>query len=85
MLTMFLYGLLAAATAVAAMMFLRLWQKTRDRLFIFFSAAFGVLAVERVLMAIIDPANEFAPYVYVARLLAYGLIIAAIVDKNRSE
>lgn len=85
MLTVFIYGLLVTATAVAAMMFLRLWQKTGDRLFFFFSAAFGVLAVERVLMTIIDPDNEFAPYVYVARLIAYGLIIAAIVDKNRTE
>lgn len=83
MLTNFIYGLLTAATAVAAMLLLRLWQRTRDRLFVFFSAAFAVLAIERVLMAMIDPANEFAPYVYVARLIAYGLIIAGIVDKNR--
>jgi hypothetical protein len=85
MLTIFLYGMLGAATAVAAMLFLRLWQKTRDRLFLYFAAAFAVLSIERAFLATIDPGNEFAPYVYVARLLAYGLIIAAIVDKNREH
>lgn len=81
----FIYGLLAATTAVASMILLRLWQRTGDRLFVFFSAAFGVMAIERVLMVMIDPDNEFRPYVFVARLIAYGLIIAAIVDKNRGK
>lgn len=83
MLTTFLYGALSAAFAVAAMMFLRLWQRSKDRLFGFFAAAFGVLAVERILLTAVNPDYEFAPYVYVARLIASGLIIVAIVDKNR--
>lgn len=83
MLTTFLYGALSVACAVAAMMFLRLWQRSKDRLFGFFAAAFGVLSVERILLTAVNPDYEFAPYVYVARLIAFGLIIVAIVDKNR--
>ena len=67
------------------MLFLRMWQKSKDRLFGFFAAAFCVLAVERVLLTLVNPDDEFAPYVYVARLIAFSLIIVAIVDKNRQE
>ena len=42
-----------------------------------------MLAVERVLLAVVSASNEYAPAVYVARLLAYGCIIVAIIDKNR--
>lgn len=85
MLTTFLYGALCVACTVAAMLFLRMWQKSKDRLFAFFAAAFGVLAIERVLLTLVNPDYEFAPYVYVARLIAFALIIVAIVDKNRQE
>lgn len=85
MLTTFLYGALCVACAVSAMLFLRMWQKSKDRLFGFFAAAFGVLAIERVLLTLVNPDYEFAPYVYVARLIAFSLIIVAIVDKNRQE
>ena len=84
-LTIFLYGMVCTAFAVTAMLFLRLSNRTGDRLFRFFAAAFGVLALERVLLTAVDPSNELAPYVYVARLLAFGLIIAAIIDKNRQR
>ncbi len=83
--TTFLYGALCVACVSAAMLFLRMWQRSKDRLFGFFAAAFGVLAVERLLLTLVKPDYEFAPYVYVARLIAFGLIIVAIVDKNRQD
>ncbi|MHA3773712.1 DUF5985 family protein [Verrucomicrobiota bacterium sgz303538] len=83
MLTTFLYGALCVACAVASMLFMRLWQRSRDRLFGFFAAAFATLAIERILLTAVNPEYEYAPYVYVARLIAFGLIIVAIVDKNR--
>jgi hypothetical protein len=68
-----------------ALFFLRFWKKTGDRFFLVFACAFGMLCVERLLLVMIDPTNEKLPYVYIARLLAYLLIITAIVDKNRAR
>lgn len=75
----FLSGLLVAMYLVAALFFLRFWRDTADRLFAFFSGAFAILAVQRVLLVIYRDMESL----YVLRLLAFVLIIAAIVDKNR--
>jgi hypothetical protein len=40
--------------------------------------------VERIILVAIDTSHEFAPFVYFCRLLAFTLIIATIVDKNRN-
>ena len=66
-----------------ALFFFRFWRRTNDRLFLLFAAAFVLLMIERVVLVTIDASHEFAPYVYVCRLLAFALIIAGIVDKNR--
>ncbi|MGH2947190.1 MAG: DUF5985 family protein [Solirubrobacteraceae bacterium] len=50
-----------------------------------FALAFAVLAVNRVVLAAIDDASEAETFVYLARAVAFGLIIAAIVDKNRAR
>ncbi len=50
-LTMFIYGLLAAGYAVAALYFLKFWRQTRDRLFAFFAASFALLFVQRTALA----------------------------------
>ena len=63
--------------------FLRFWRRTNDRLFLLFGAAFALLMVERIVLVSIDTSHEFAPYVYLCRLLAFALIIAGIADKNR--
>jgi hypothetical protein len=75
----FISGVLSAMFLVAALFFLRFWRDTADRLFVFFSGAFALLAVQRVLLLIYRDIES----VYVLRLLAFVLIIAAIVDKNR--
>ena len=69
---------------MAGLFFLRFWRKTRDRLFAIFAVAFWALASERVVLEIVS-VNEFRPYVYGIRLFAFGLIILAIVDKNRAR
>jgi hypothetical protein len=43
-----------------------------------------VLAVNRIGLAVLDDDGEARTFVYIARALAFGLILAAIVDKNRS-
>jgi hypothetical protein len=71
------------AALVAGLCFLRFWRDTRDRLFVFFAVAFWLLALCWMLLALLSPTEETRPYVYAIRLAAFGLIIAAIVDKNR--
>ena len=79
----FLSGGVFIACLAIALLFMRIHRKSPDRLFLYFATAFGLLAVERVLIAAISTSNEYAPAVYVVRLLAYGCIIVAIIDKNR--
>lgn len=75
-------GILVGLLAVG-LFFLRFWKKSGDRFFLLFAIAFGVLAVQRLTLATVNPAHEGVPYIYIARLLAYSIIIYAIVDKNR--
>lgn len=71
------------ACAAIALFFVRYASKTHDRLFAIFAVAFAVLAFENTILAFVPPAQEGRHWVYLARLLAFGLIIAGIIDKNR--
>lgn len=78
-----LSGGILLANAVVGLFFFKFWTKTSDRLFLIFAMAFWALGLERVLLLMIDPNYEFRSYVYVVRLFAFSLILAAIIDKNR--
>jgi hypothetical protein len=80
----FLTGVAAAGSLAVGVFFLRLWRETRDRFFAFFGVAFWVLALNWFALVWAAPANEIRHYFYVGRLVAFLLIIVAIVDKNRS-
>ena len=68
---------------VISLFFLRFSKMTRDRLFLFFSLAFGLLLTERVVRAAFEIQTEFTAAVYMFRLVAFGLILFAVFDKNR--
>ena len=78
-----LMGAVAMASFVAMLFFLRFWQQTRDRFFLLFSAAFGLDALTRLTLGITHVSNETEPLFYIARLATFGLIILAIIHKNR--
>jgi Family of unknown function (DUF5985) len=78
-------GLLAAGYLVAAVFFLRFWRGSGDRLFAMFAAAFLLLTLQRVLLALQLSLMEDEVWSYVIRLLAFLLILFAIVDKNRGR
>jgi hypothetical protein len=80
----FLAGAVTLGFAVAAVLFLRFWRRTADRLFLAFAAAFVLLALNQVLAAALEFGDERTPYVYSLRVLGFLLILWAIVDKNLS-
>ena len=81
---MFLGGV-AVGSIVAGLFFLRFWRMTDDRLFLYFSVAFFLLALSRVLMAVSAVSSDEHPAIYVIRLVAYGFILFGIIDKNRKK
>lgn len=80
----FLQAVSAAGALVASLVFLRFWRDTGDRLFTFFSAAFALLALSWTLLGLAST-DETRPYIYAIRLVAFLLIIGAIIDKNRTN
>jgi hypothetical protein len=80
----FLSGGSMVAALTIALFFLRHWLQTRDRLFLIFSAGFLVFAASRLILAFLDEDDEGRIFVYGLRLIAFGLILGAIIDKNRS-
>jgi hypothetical protein len=78
-----LSGILVALDAVAGLFFLRFWSVSRDRLFAMFAVAFWILGIQRLLLAVTRNIFEDQAVFYSLRLLAFVIIIVAIVDKNR--
>lgn len=79
----FLQGAAAMGCVVVGMFFLRYWRETQDRFFLFFLAAFWAFALNWVGLAVVQPSVESTHWFYLLRLVAFLLIIAGIVDKNR--
>jgi hypothetical protein len=75
--------MMVAGYLVAALFFLRFHRETRDRLFGAFAIAFAMLAVQRAALALLPLTDRNEILIYGLRLLAFVLILAAIVDKNR--
>jgi hypothetical protein len=67
------------------MFFFRFWRHSHDRFFLLFAIAFWIEGAHRVFVYQWAGADEASPLYYLVRLVAYGLIIAAIVDKNRTR
>lgn len=81
----FLNGASFVACLVIALCFLRYWKQTEDRLFGIFALAFCVFGVNRVLLSAVDEDADGRLVVYLLRLVAFLLIIVAVLDKNRSS
>ena len=88
----FISGALVMGYVVAGLFFLRFWKQSRDRLFAWFALAFWVLAVQRISLSLLtsevrggEQLAEGQLFFYFLRLLAFVLILIAILDKNRSR
>ena len=78
----FVGGALAMGYAIAAVFFLRFWRSSREGLFLAFAAAFGLMAAAQVLALMAGLDHEWDGHVYLPRLIAFMIIIAAILLKN---
>lgn len=79
-------GAIVMSYLVISLFFLRFWKRTRDRLFAMFALAFWVLAVNRALAIAGTEEHELRNLAYyTVRLVAFLLILIAIIDKNRTS
>lgn len=78
----FLAGAVTLAYIIAATFFVRFWRRTHDRLFLAFAVAFGLIALNQIVVLTIGVGDERSNYAYILRVLGYLLILAGIVDKN---
>lgn len=79
----FLDGGKVTLCLIVALGFTKLGLRTSDRLYYFFAIAFLLLATSWVLLGLGAAFGEGSVYAFLPRLVAFLLIIAAIVDKNR--
>jgi hypothetical protein len=78
-----LVGAIALASALAGLFFVRFWKSTRDRFFLYFAASFWIEGLSRLYVGATGATRENKPEYYLIRLVAYGLILWAIWEKNR--
>ena len=78
----FLLGVIATASIAAGGFFLKFWRQSHDGLFLAFGVAFIIEGINRIFLIFVEQPDEGHPAVYVVRLLAFLIILAAIV---RSE
>jgi hypothetical protein len=80
----FLAGAIMFGFLVAALFFLRFWRRTGDGLFLAFAIAFALLGVGQAVQALANIPQEERSYIFLIRLAAFTIIIAAVVRKNRA-
>jgi hypothetical protein len=80
-----LWGASAALSVVAAVHFFKFWKRTRDSLFLALAAGFATLGLHWAALGVLNPGDETRHYLYVLRFAAFALIIAGVVNKNRSS
>lgn len=81
----FLSGAMMAASFVIALLFLRFWKASRDRLFGAFAISFALMGIERIFLNFAPLIAESRSYWFLFRLLAFIIILWAVVDKNRER
>lgn len=84
-LNQFIYGAIMMGSLCNGIFFLKFWRKTGDRFFSLFAASFILLGLERWVLIFIKADNETNSWIFIARMIAFSLIIWAVIDKNRAK
>jgi hypothetical protein len=79
----FVAGAIVMGFAIAALMFLKFWKRTREGLFLAFSGSFLLLGVTQALLTLGDFRDEERSWLYLLRLAAFLLILFAMFWQNR--
>jgi hypothetical protein len=82
MLVTFLAGATVMGFALAGLFFLRFWTRTRDQLFLAFTASFWLLGLSQAMLTFSNVSVEERTPLYLLRLAAFILILAAVWRKN---
>ncbi|HEY4367529.1 MAG TPA: DUF5985 family protein [Steroidobacteraceae bacterium] len=80
----FLLGVIVASSLTAGAFFIRFWKQTRDPLFLGFGVAFIIEGINRFAFLFLDHPHQGGPVLFAVRLFSYAVILAAIVNKNRT-
>ena len=78
----FMGGAIVFGYALISLFFLKFWRRTKDAFFGYFAFAFLMLGIGRVVEAITRTNETTTPAVYLFRLIAFVVIIFAIMHKN---
>lgn len=81
----FLAGAVAMGFAVAALMFLKFWHRTREGLFLAFAGSFLLLSINHAMLSLSNVPLEERSSLYLVRLAAFLLIIGALWRQNRRK
>lgn len=87
----FISGIYMATFAASGVFFLKFWLASRDRFFLYFCLACWLLAIERVALLFVGGyamlphavSGEARSYVHIFRLVAFALMLIAVIRKNR--
>ncbi len=82
MINQLLAGAIAMGSFVIALFFLRFWRSSGDRFFLYFALSFLIEGVHRIYSSGEIMISESSPHHYLVRLVAYLLILWAIIEKN---
>lgn len=81
----FLGGAVAMGFGIAALFFLQFWHRTRVGLFLAFAGSFLLLGITQALLTLSGIPVEERSWLYLLRLLAFLLILAALWWQNRGD
>lgn len=77
-------GALTMLYAIIALYFFKFRARSGDRLFTMFATAFLILSGQRLVLTVAREWGENTAWLYGLRLLAFVIIVYAIIDKNRA-
>jgi len=77
-----LIGAIGLSCFIASLFFMRFWKTTHDRFFLFLAVSFAIEGCGRILLGLAEYSSEQEPLFYLLRLLAFLIILWAIIDKN---
>jgi hypothetical protein len=78
----FLAGMVAAGFLAGGLFFARFWWRSRDVLFLAFTAAFWLMALNQLLITLVPEPDASKSWFYLLRIAAFLVIAAAIIRKN---